>query len=174
MFHLPLGNPFAYATSNWYSLYQSLKPDVAMKNAVLPLLFALQFLLGFTESLMAQNAVLCGRIYDAANHEGIRLANVQLLDEDGAMLLSISSGFNGKYQTDSLPQGPYYLVISAEGYAGVKLQAIRITQGTTRIAIGLSKATDAAEAEKKKNKSTEKSVFGLLENVLKVAVAGGI
>lgn len=145
-----------------------------MKNAVVPLLFALQILLGFTESLMAQNAVLCGRVYDATNHQGIRLANVQLLDEDGAMLLSISSGFNGKYQTDSLPQGPYYLVISAEDYVGVDLQPIRITQGTTRIAIGLSKATNAEEAKQKKKENTEKSVIGLLENVLKVAVAGGI
>ena len=142
-----------------------------MKNAVGISVKTLFLLLLIPFEITAQLCVLKGRIFNAEDRTGVRLATIQLLDEQGAMITSISSGFNGFYETDSLELGGYYLQIAADGFEPIKMQPIRLMGRKSQIDIALvvlEKQVEDGEKEKKKNPFT-----GILGGVIKSYVSGG-
>lgn len=142
-----------------------------MKNAVGISVKTLFLLLLIPFEITAQLCVLKGRIFNAEDRTGVRLATIQLLDEQGAMITSISSGFNGFYETDSLELGGYYLQIAADGFEPIKMQPIRLMGRKSQIDIALvvlEKQVEEGKKEKKKNPFT-----GILGGVIKSYVSGG-
>ena len=143
-----------------------------MKSAVQICLSTLLIALLIPVEMMAQLCVLKGRIYNAEDRSGVRLATIQLLDEQGALITSISSGFNGFYETDSLEIGGYYLKVAAAGFVQVDMQAIRFMGEKAQIDIALVKdptvPTEEKPAKKKKN-----PFAGILGGVIKSYVSGG-
>lgn len=78
-----------------------------------------------TLNINAQNCSVSDRIY-SSEKKGILQASRPILDEEGAMVTGISSGFNGRYGTDSLPSGLNYLNLRAAGFENIELLPLRL------------------------------------------------
>jgi hypothetical protein len=126
--------------------------------------YAFSLLFIIPHLLAAQKGIVSGRIYDAKERESIKQASIRILDENGALILSISSGFGGQYKTDSLSQGNYYLEIFAAGYTPVEEQPIRIINSHCTIDVAM---TTVKKEEKAKG---ENPVVGILSGALKTYI----
>ncbi len=111
---------------------------------------SLVFLTLSTLNINAQNCAISGRIYSSETKKGILQASLLILDEDGAMVTGISSGFNGKYSTDSLPSGLYYLNIRADGYESIELLPLRLLGKNSKIDLAMLKKTKSEEGKTEK------------------------
>lgn len=122
-------------------------------------------------SFIAQVSVLSGKIFAENNRQPITLATISLTDEQGALILKISSNYAGNYRTDTLEPGLYFLSVSAGGFEPVERQAVRLIRAQTTIDIALkakqAEATDVANDE-------PQPMIGLLSNVLDRLTKGGL
>lgn len=108
----------------------------------------LSIFLSSTLNISAQNCAISGRIYSSETKKGILQASLLILDEDGAMITGISSGFNGKYSTDSLPSGLYYMNVKAAGFADIELLPIRLLGKDCKIDLAMLNANKSGKKEK--------------------------
>ena len=109
--------------------------------------FILCLLTASTLNINAQNCAISGRIYSSETKKGILQASLLILDEDGAMITGISSGFNGKYSTDSLPNGLYYLNVRADGYESIELLPLRLLGTDSKIDLAMLKSGKSKESK---------------------------
>jgi hypothetical protein len=123
--------------------------------------FFLCLLTASTLNINAQNCAISGRIYSSETKKGILQASLLILDEDGAMITGISSGFNGKYSTDSLPSGLYYLNIRADGYESIELLPLRLLGKDSKIDLAMLKTIKSKEskAEEESNGTVVPAIF---------------
>jgi|GEM_PF-2813590 len=128
--------------------------------------FILCLLTASTLNINAQNCAISGRIYSSETKKGILQASLLILDEDGAMITGISSGFNGKYSTDSLPSGLYYLNIRANGYENIELLPLRLLGKDSQIDLAMLK-TGKSEESKAEEKSKGTVVPAIFQAALK-------
>lgn len=123
--------------------------------------FILCLLTASTLNINAQNCSISGRIYSSETKKGILQASLLILDEDGAMITGISSGFNGKYSTDSLPSGLYYLNVRANGYESIELLPLRLLGKDSNIDLAMIKTGKSKESktEEKSNGTVVPAIF---------------
>lgn len=107
------------------------------------LIMGLFFSLGF----IAQNAVLEGRIYSRESFENISHANLVLLNNEGLVVTSITTGFDGRYQTDSLESGAYKVEVFSEEFVAETIEIVYLQPNkTARIDISMSARPKTAVA----------------------------
>lgn len=145
-----------------------------MKNAVSNSVLIVFVLIFIPLEIFAQLCVLKGRVFNAEDRSGIRLSTIQLLDEQGAMITSISSGFNGFYQTDSLELGGYYLQIAADGFEPIEMQPIRLMGEKAQIDIALVELMEKPKVEDEPEKKKKNPFTNILGGVIKGFVSGGL
>jgi hypothetical protein len=118
-------------------------------------------------NINAQNCALSGRIYSSETKTGITHASLLILDEDGAMITGISSRFNGKYSTDSLPNGLYYLSIQANGFNGIELLPFRLLGKNSKIDLAMIRAENSEEKTKKEKTGSNPVMPAIFQAALK-------
>jgi hypothetical protein len=114
-----------------------------------------------TLNIYAQNCSISGRIYSSETKKGILQASLLILDEEGAMVTGISSGFNGRYSTDSLPSGLYYLNVRAAGFENIERLPLRLLGKNSNIDLAMLNTKDAKKekSETKKEATVMPAIF---------------
>lgn len=74
---------------------------------------------------------LQGRIIDKLTNEELPAVNVILKNGIGEIVTRTSSGFEGCYIIDSIPEGIYQVQTSLTGYSTITMENVRIIPGTT-------------------------------------------
>jgi hypothetical protein len=118
-------------------------------------------------NINAQNSAVSGRIYSSETKLGITHASLLILDEDGAMVTGISSRFNGKYSTDSLPKGLYYISIQAYGFEDIELLPFRLLGKNSKIDLAMIKTEDSIEKTKKQKTGSNPVMPAIFQAALK-------
>jgi len=73
----------------------------------------------FAPKVEAESGSITGRVIDYLTHSGVRLANIELDDENGNVVASTTADENGYYSISSIPAG-YYYVYAWNGSWGVE------------------------------------------------------
>ncbi len=73
--------------------------------------WALSICLCLSQWMSAQNSIIKGRIYDAQTFEDVSHVNILIRNHQGEVITSITSGYNGKYSTDSIEPGVYRIEV---------------------------------------------------------------
>lgn len=147
------------------------------------LIIGLFFSLGF----IAQNAVLEGRIYSRESFENISHANLILRNGEGLVVTSITTGFDGKYQSDSIEAGAYQIEVFSEEFVSESIEIVYLQPNkTARIDISMlvkketqeAKVSDVeitegnSETEEKPEKKSK--FFKILGDILKTGMIAGL
>jgi|GEM_PF-4383690 hypothetical protein len=119
---------------------------------------------------IAAQGLLIGKVFASADRQMLAGTSVQLYDEDGALLLSTTTGYDGRYTSDTLPAGLYFISLEREGFQKVEKQAIRIFSGATRLEWSLKALPKETQDPAIKPQSP---MLGLLNRVLENAVGPG-
>lgn len=153
-----------------------------MKNAVnkglwIAMLFCIEIGL-----LTAQSAKLKGRIYCANSFENVSHANVVIKNGEGLIVTSITTGYDGRYETDSIEPGAYRLEVHSKEYTNVAMNNIYLQPGKI-VNVDIAMDNDAklvaeqetAEAERKPAPGTENKpgFLDVLGGILRRQIAGG-
>jgi hypothetical protein len=102
----------------------------------------------FSFGLISQYAVLEGRIYSSESFENISHANVILKNSDGLVVTSITTGFDGRYKTDSLKAGAYQIEVFAKEFETQAIEIVYLQEGkAATIDISMSKKALAEVSE---------------------------
>lgn len=150
-----------------------------MKNAANRFRLPIIILLVFANALssLAQNALLRGRIYDAESFENIAHVNVVIKNGEGLIITSITTGYDGRYQTDSIDPGAYRIEISSKDFEQLEMNNIFLQEGkVANFDFSLEKAAPPQE-EAVADESEEKSKINLgkiLGGIFKTTLAGGL
>lgn len=111
-----------------------------MKNAVRKRGVFLIIGLFFSFGLISQNAVLEGRIYSRESYENISHANLILKNSEGLVVTSVTTGFDGRYETDSLKAGAYKLEVFAREFETEAIKIVYLQEGkAARFDISMSR-----------------------------------
>jgi hypothetical protein len=83
------------------------------------------------------------------------------------MITGISSRFNGKYNTDSLPNGLYYLSIQANGFDDIELLPFRLLGKNSQIDLAMIRAENSEEKTKKEKTGSNPVMPAIFQAALK-------
>lgn len=144
----------------------------------------------FSFGLISQNAVLEGRIYSRESFENISHANLILKNSEGLVVTSITTGFDGRYKTDSLKAGAYKIEVFAREFETEAIEIVYLQEGRmSRIDISMSKKSssgvsqiEVTEDEVAKDDSGEESekpekkfrLFEILGDIVKTGMIAGM
>ena len=156
-----------------------MKSEVRLRWAVLILGLLL------SQVFNAQNAVLQGRIYSRLSFENISHANVVLRNNEGMVVTSLTTGLDGRYQTDTLEPGTYKIEVYAREFESEVIDIVFLQPGkTARIDISMSSKnsteemvfnetneTSEGEAETETENKPEKKfkLFEILGDIMKTS-----
>lgn len=114
---------------------------------ILSLLLIFIALLSFNSSIAQNNrGSIKGKIIDKTNGEALVFAFISL-SQNGKILFSTQTDFEGKYNLDSIQPGNYEVAITYVGYTLSKTTNIKITANNiTYVSIALERAAFAIEA----------------------------
>ena len=123
-----------------------------------------------TSAMQAQNAILKGRVYNLQSLENVNHANVVLKNSVGAVITSITTGYDGYYSTDSLQAGAYRIEIKARGYIPYEINNVALQTGhAITFDIALSPEMQAQEVSGKTAKEEKVSFGNILGSIFKLA-----
>jgi iron complex outermembrane recepter protein len=81
-------------------------------------------------SLLAQNAVIQGSVFDQSNNQPLEYANVLLYQPaDSSLVNGMVTNADGSFVMADIPPGTYYLQIQFIGYENKKLDNITLSRG---------------------------------------------
>ena len=141
------------------------------KIALLCLAFYLLLL-----NINAQSALLKGRIYSASDFQNISHANVVVKNSEGLIVTSITTGFDGRYKTDSIDAGAYMMEITSSDYEDVRMTNIYLQPGKlANVDVALKEPSKSSSKEQVQNKKEDKNprLLDILGGILKTGIAGG-
>ncbi len=160
-----------------------MKSDARVRGVFL--IIGLFISLGF----FAQNAVLEGRIYSRESFENISHANLILRNSDGMVVTSITTGFDGRYKTDSLEAGAYKIEVFSDEFVSETIEVVYLQpHKSSRIDISMSAKSHAVNSEdeptevvssEEYNPGSEKpakkfKLFEILGDIVKTGVIAGL
>ncbi|HAD97866.1 MAG TPA: hypothetical protein DCG19_10700 [Cryomorphaceae bacterium] len=136
--------------------------------------WALSICVCFSQLVSAQSSIIKGRIYDAETFSDVSHVNVLVRDENGNVITSITSNYNGLYSTDSIEPGTYRIeAFSREFEKSIvhKLVVQPAKASVFDIPLERKKEETAREEDKKNPKS---DILEMLGGIVKSAALSGL
>lgn len=123
-----------------------------------------------------QSALLKGRVYSAGSFENIAHANVLIKNGEGLLVTSITTGYDGRYQTDSIEPGAYRLEINTREFGVHVINNVYLQEGkAANIDVALQQAEEPIASEEKTPETEDKkpTLLDILGGIFKTSLAGG-
>ena len=131
----------------------------------------------FAQLVSAQSSLIKGRIYDAGTFTDVSHVNILIRNDDGDVITSITSNYNGRYETDSIEPGTYRMEIFSRDFEKMVVNNLVLQPSKAAVFdIPLErKKEETVEGGNTNHKSSKSSdILEMLGGIVKSAALNGL